>query len=219
MNPRLRKDGKNWWTLSIVPGQNVYGERMITEGKRVWREWNPFRSKLAAGLVSGLTNLPIREGDSILYLGSAEGTTVSHVSDLVGKDGIVVGVDISPKAMSTFSKMIENRENVIPLLGDANLPESYSNDLGDFSADVIVQDVAQRNQADIFVKNMQVFGKKGTHGLLVIKARSIDFTQKPEKVVEGELKIIKKHYSIVQMVELGSFERDHFLIHCKNGKA
>lgn len=215
MNPRLRKDGKNWWTLALVKGQSVYGERMITEKTGVWREWNPFRSKLAAGLVSGLNGLPIEEGNSVLYLGSAEGTTVSHVSDMVGPEGLIVGVDISPKAMSTFSKMIEERENVIPMLGDANQPEEYAKELGDFSADVIVQDVAQKNQAEIFVKNMKVFGKKGTHGLLVIKARSVDFASAPEKVMEGEVKIIKKHYTIVQVVELGSFEKDHFLIHCK----
>lgn len=215
MNPRLRKEGKNYFTLSLVKNPRVYGERIITDEKGEWREWNPFRSKLAAALGAGLNELPIEEGSSVLYLGSAEGTTVSHVSDLIGEEGIVVGVDISPKAMSTFAKLVEVRENIVPMLGDANTPEEYAKELGDFSADVLVQDVAQRNQADIFVKNMKLFGRKGTEGLLVIKARSIDFTQPPEKVMEGELKIIKKHYTIVQVVELGKFEKDHFLIHCR----
>jgi fibrillarin-like pre-rRNA processing protein len=215
MNPRLRKEGKNYFTLSLVKNPRLYGERIITDADGEWREWNPFRSKLAAALGAGLNELPIEEGSSVLYLGSAEGTTVSHVSDLIGKEGIVVGVDVSPKAMSTFAKLVEVRENIVPMLGDANVPEEYAKELGDFSADVIVQDVAQRNQADIFVKNMKLFGRKGTEGLLVIKARSIDFTQDPEKVMEGELKIIKKHYTIVQVVELGKFEKDHFLIHCR----
>ncbi|MEK6970964.1 MAG: fibrillarin-like rRNA/tRNA 2'-O-methyltransferase [archaeon] len=215
MNPRLRKDGKNYFTLSLVKNPRVYGERIVTDAQGEWREWNPFRSKLAAALGAGLSDLPIGEGSSVLYLGSAEGTTVSHVSDLVGENGIVVGVDISPKAMTSFAKLVEVRENIVPILGDANVPEEYGKELGDFSADVMVQDVAQRNQADIFVKNMTLFGRKGSDGLLVIKARSVDFTMDPRKVLEGELKIIKKHYTIVQVVELGKFEKDHFLIHCR----
>lgn len=217
MNPRLRPEGKNWLTLSLVPGQKVYGERLITEGKNVWREWNPFRSKLAAGLCSGLKELPIEEGNIVLYLGSAEGTTVSHVSDLVGEGGLVVGVDVSPKAMVTFAGLVESRSNILPVLGDASMPEDYAKELGEFSADVIVQDVSQKNQAEIFVRNMEALGKKGTQGLLVIKSRSVDFSKPPEQVLAAELKIIKKHYSVLQIVNLNLFEKGHFLIHCRKG--
>lgn len=215
MPSNLRKDGKNYFTRSLVFGQKVYGERLITEGNDSWREWNPFRSKLAAALCSGLKDFPIREGSVVLYLGCAEGTSVSHVSDVVGKNGLVVSVDISPKAMATFSKLVESRENIIPLLADANTPSLMQNDLGDFSCDVVVQDISQRNQADIFVKNMRVFAKKGAHGLLVIKARSIDSSVSPQKVLERELALVERHFSVLQVVDLNSFESDHFLIHAK----
>lgn len=46
--------------------------------------WNPFRSKLAAGIVGGLENIYMKPGSKVLYLGAASGTTVSHVADLVG---------------------------------------------------------------------------------------------------------------------------------------
>ena len=46
--------------------------------------WNPFRSKIAAAVVGGIENLWIKPGDKVLYLGAASGTSVSHVSDLVG---------------------------------------------------------------------------------------------------------------------------------------
>jgi fibrillarin-like pre-rRNA processing protein len=62
---------------------------------------------------------------------------------------------------------------------------------------------------------MHAFGKKGTHGLLVIKARSVDFSKPPEQVMKRELGIIKKHYSVLQTIELGKFEKSHFLIHCR----
>lgn len=46
--------------------------------------WNPFRSKLAAGIVGGIENIYMKPGSKVLYLGAASGTTVSHVADLVG---------------------------------------------------------------------------------------------------------------------------------------
>lgn len=214
MTSSLERKGTNFFTRSIVKGQKVYGERIITEGKIEWREWNPFRSKLAAGLCAGLKDFPIVAGSNVLYLGSAEGTTVSHVSDVIGEKGLIVCVDISPKAMATFSKLVESRENIIPLLADANVPDKMKDELGDFSADVIVQDVSQRNQADIFLKNMHVFGRKGTHGLLVIKARSVDSSMDPNRVFAKELATVEKKLNVLQVVDLNRFESDHFLIHC-----
>ena len=46
--------------------------------------WNPFRSKLAAAIVGGVGNIYMPPGSKVLYLGAANGTTVSHVSDIVG---------------------------------------------------------------------------------------------------------------------------------------
>ena len=46
--------------------------------------WNPFRSKLAAAILGGIGNIYIKPGAKVLYLGAASGTTVSHVSDIVG---------------------------------------------------------------------------------------------------------------------------------------
>ena len=49
--------------------------------------WNPFRSKLGAGIVGGIGACPVKPGAKVLYLGGASGTTVSHVSDMVGPEG------------------------------------------------------------------------------------------------------------------------------------
>ncbi|MFH0969971.1 MAG: fibrillarin-like rRNA/tRNA 2'-O-methyltransferase [Candidatus Diapherotrites archaeon] len=213
MNPRLRRVGRDYFTRSLAPMLRVYGERIVKEKGAEWRQWNPFRSKLAAGLSAGLDDLHIRAGDSVLYLGSAEGTTVSHVSDLVGENGFVVGVDISPKAMRVFSKLVESRSNIIPLLADANHPALLKKELPDMKFDVIVQDVSQKNQSDIFVRNWETFASKSAHGYLVIKSRSIDFSKNPSLVLKGEEARIKKHCSIREVVDLGKFEKDHFLVH------
>lgn len=77
-------------TKNLVPGESVYGEKRITiegaaEGTKVeYRVWNPFRSKLAAGVLGGMDDIYIAPGKKVLYLGAASGTSVSHVADIVG---------------------------------------------------------------------------------------------------------------------------------------
>ena len=77
-------------TKNLVPGESVYGEKRIAiEGsepdtKVEYRVWNPFRSKLAAGVLGGLGEIFIAPGKKVLYLGAASGTSVSHVADIVG---------------------------------------------------------------------------------------------------------------------------------------
>ena len=77
-------------TLNMVPGEGVYGEKRISidnaeNGTKVeYRIWNPFRSKLAAAVLGGVDKIHMPPGSKVLYLGAASGTSVSHVSDIVG---------------------------------------------------------------------------------------------------------------------------------------
>lgn len=81
-------------TKNLVPGESVYGEKRISvdggeEGTKIeYRVWNPFRSKLAAGVLGGLDSVFIEPGSKVLYLGAASGTSVSHVADIVGPVGV-----------------------------------------------------------------------------------------------------------------------------------
>lgn len=52
--------------------------------------WNPFRSKVGAAVLGGVENIHIKPGAKVLYLGAASGTTVSHVSDVVGPVSITI---------------------------------------------------------------------------------------------------------------------------------
>lgn len=69
------------------------------EGEKTeYRVWNPFRSKLAASVLAGLDNIYIKPGGKVLYLGAASGTSVSHVSDIVGPTGAVFAVEFSHRS-------------------------------------------------------------------------------------------------------------------------
>jgi len=90
-------------TRSFVPGESVYNEKRVSvtdkdNNKIEYRVWNPYRSKLAATIIGGVEDIYIKPGSKVLYLGAASGTTVSHVSDIVGKEGIVYAVEFSHRS-------------------------------------------------------------------------------------------------------------------------
>merc|ERR1719345_344929 len=92
-------------TKNMVPGESVYNEKRVSVEtkdkeetiKTEYRVWNPFRSKLGAAIVGGSENIYMKPGSKVLYLGAASGTTVSHVSDLVGPEGNVYAVEFSKR--------------------------------------------------------------------------------------------------------------------------
>jgi fibrillarin-like pre-rRNA processing protein len=207
--------GRYLLTKNLVPGSSTYGEELVRIGDTEYREWNPNRSKMAAALKKGLAALPLAEGDKILYLGSAEGTTISHISDIVGSKGLVFGVDISAKAMQKFLYLCESRENLVPILGDAAQPHSYKEKIGDFAIDLLYQDVSQREQAAIFLKNARVYLKQKGYGILAIKARSISAGKKTEDIIKEEISKLKKEFEIIKTVSLEPYDREHALVLCR----
>lgn len=107
--------------------------------------WNPFRSKLAAGILGGLETIYMKPGSKVLYLGAASGTSVSHVADIVGPTGSVYAVEFSHRSGRDLINMATRRTNVIPIVEDARKPMAYRMLLP--MVDVIFADVAQPDQA------------------------------------------------------------------------
>jgi len=207
-------EGKALYTQNLLPGKKVYGERLVSEQRVEYREWDAHRSKYCAALANGLKQSIFKHGENVLYLGSAEGTTVSHVSDIVGETGLVFGVDISEIAMMKLIKLAEARTNILPILSDAQNANTYSKTLEETcgKVDALFQDISQRNQADIFVRNAQ-FLKQHHFGALVIKTKSISQSKKKEDILEEEKKLLQKEgLEIVQVVDLAPYEKHHYLI-------
>jgi len=190
-------------------GIRVYNEQLITEDNVEYRSWNPFRSKLSAALLKGLT-IDIAVDAQILYLGAATGTTVSHLSDII-KNGTIYAVETSPVAVINLLKVSEKRPNIIPILADANHPERYISIVP--SVDLIYQDISQRNQADIFARNITTYLKPKGIGLIMVKARSIDVALKPKQAYELVCTHLQQQkLKIKKTIELTPFEKDHATI-------
>ncbi|MCA1819218.1 MAG: fibrillarin-like rRNA/tRNA 2'-O-methyltransferase, partial [Halobacteriales archaeon] len=163
------------WTENRVPGHAVYGERLRKAGSKEYRNWNPFRSKLAALARKDPATPWFSPRDDVLYLGAASGTTVSHLSDMVA--GPIFAVEFSPRAVRDLLWNVEPRPNVVPILDDAGKPERYAAYIAQPVA-ALVQDVAQRHQVEIFLRNLP-FLRSGGLGFLFVKARSINVSKAP----------------------------------------
>lgn len=200
-------------TKNMVPGEAVYNEKRVSvqneDGTKVeYRVWNPFRSKLAAAILGGVDNIWIKPGAKVLYLGAASGTTVSHVSDLVGPSGVVYAVEFSHRSGRDLVNMAKKRTNVIPIIEDARHPAKYRMLVG--MVDVIFSDVAQPDQARILALNASYFLKAGGHFVISIKANCIDSTVPAEAVFAQEVKKLQAdQFKPSEQVTLEPFERDH----------
>ncbi|MFA6328663.1 MAG: fibrillarin-like rRNA/tRNA 2'-O-methyltransferase [Candidatus Micrarchaeia archaeon] len=199
-------------TRSMAPGFRVYGERLVDAGGVEYRQWDLFRSKLAAAMHKGLKEMHIAPGSTVLYLGASTGTTPSHVSDVVGKDGTVFCVEFAQRSMRELLTVCERRENMLPIMGDARQPHEYADMLGSAKVDVIYQDVAQPDQADIFIKNSKMFLKSGGWGMIAIKSQSIDVTRQPRKVFEEFVAHVGSEIEVADQIELSPYDLEHLFI-------
>jgi fibrillarin-like pre-rRNA processing protein len=206
-------DGKTGLaTLNLAAGVDVYSEPLVEINGREYRFWDPHRSKLAAALLKGLGSLKISPGSRVLYLGASTGTTVSHVSDIVGPNGIVFAVEVSPRvARELMERVARFRRNVIPIIEDARRPDSYNSVFG--LVDVVYCDIAQPDQSLIAIQNCRRYLKDGGTLLLVVKARSIDVLKDPKRVVREEAcRLQSEGFTVEQVLFLDPFDKDHGMI-------
>ncbi|KYK35399.1 MAG: fibrillarin [Theionarchaea archaeon DG-70-1] len=200
---------EDWlYTVNFVPRVKVYTEKLYEENGTEYRSWNPYKSKLAAGILNGLQTFPFLRESVILYLGAASGTTASHLSDICS-DGLVYCVEFSPRTARELVYNCEKRENMIPILKDASKPETYPDVITE--VDIIYQDIAQPNQSEILKRNF-VFLKKKGHAFICIKSRSIDVTAEPKSIFKKESKFLKTFLEIQERIPLEPYEKDHLMI-------
>lgn len=183
-------------------GTPAYGEP--TDGE--WRCWDARRSKLAAMLEHGI-DTGLRGGESVLYLGAASGTTVSHVADF---SSATYAVEFAPRPTRDLLDVAEARENLFPLLEDARKPSTYAH-VVESNLDVIVQDVATRGQARVACENRQFLRDDGRL-LLAVKARSEDVASDPEDVFDHALKSLHEEYEVLETRRLEPFHADHLAV-------
>jgi len=193
-------------TVNNAKGRKVYGEELFTEHGVEYRSWTPYRSKLSAAILNNLKTVKIEKGSSVLYLGAATGTTVSHVSDIVGDEGRIYAVELSERNVRNLITLCETRKNILPILADARYVEKYSDVVEE--CDIIYQDISAKKQAEILLAN-SVFLKKGGYAYFVIKSQSIDISKIPKDVYKKELEMLEGTFELIESTSLEPYDSMH----------
>jgi len=201
-------------TINLTPGEHVYGEQLVKEGKVEYRIWDYFRSKPAAAIKKGIKEFPVKEGMKILYLGIASGTTASHFSDIIGPDGMIYGVDVAERTLRDLIKHAEKRGNIITILGDARKPEEYANIILE-KVDLVYCDVADPEEVTLFIRNCDHFLKPNGFGMIAVKSRSIDVIKNPQQIYKETRKQLGEKFEIIDFVELDPYDKDHGFFVCR----
>ena len=155
------------------------------ENKVEYRVWNAFLSKLVVAIVNGIQNIYMKPGSKVLYLRVDNGTTISHVSDLVGEKGIIYGIEISERSSRDLINMAKKRRYLVQIIDDARKPQNYRF-LIPTLVEVIFVEVAQPDQARIIAINAEHFLKNKGGVVFSIKANCVDSTAKPEDVFDDQ---------------------------------
>lgn len=201
------REGRDLFTVNRNPGTKVYGEGLSTIEGVEYRAWDPFRSKLAAFLLKGAPAEILGRPRTILYLGAAHGTTASHLSDL-WPEATIFAVEKSPTSFAPLLALARTRPGLVPILADAQLPERYQADVG--SVDLLYQDIAQRNQAGIFVENARACLAPRGRGILMLKVRSVT-QQRPTAAIVREARsaLVAARLAVTFESPLAPFSREH----------
>ena len=170
--------------------------------KNEWIVWNPYHSKLSAYLLGKGKYWPFKKNSKILYLGAAEGNTLSYLSEIC-KEETIAAVEISAVAMAELLVLVEKKKNIIPYLGDAHFPGKYENQAN--KPDIIYQDIAQNDQVDIFIRNCKFFNPK--QAFLMLKTQSI--SNKKKKILEDTENQLKEIFKTVESININKWAKGH----------
>ena len=208
----IRVEGeKKLATQNLVPGNQVYNEKLVQSKEIEYRIWNPFRSKLAAAIMNDLKNFPFNQKSDVLYLGVSTGTTISHISDIANQGGTIFGIEHASRVARDFlDRVASHRKNIVPIIQDARRPEEF------FSVykkvDIVYVDIAQPDQTNIAIENCKLYLKPSGYLFLVIKSRSIDVTKDPKGIIKNEIKKLESLFKIEQTIDLYPYDKDHAMV-------
>lgn len=207
------------WTMNATPGKRVYGEKTRRISSREFRKWDPYRSKIAAGMLRTQhdpRNLLPQPGSQVLYLGAGHGTTISHIHDIVCGEGNkfggrIIGIDISPRCIRDLLGLAKVRPGFIPVLADAR-KSTWEHTIHS-QVDWLFQDVSQTGQLDIFLDVSSKHLKPSGRALFSFKMASERWSDEAKTVqIEAmEQRITSSGFDCTEILDLQGFEDEHFL--------
>lgn len=194
-------------TIFWLSGERGYKKiaTLNSSRKNEYRIWKPYRSKLAAAILSGMEIFPILKKSKILYFDTFMENTINHISDIIGEDGKI----FVPKnnETSNFLEKIKSNGTNISLINDIN-KSTIDN------VDVLYVDALNQNYLD-FVLNSKIHLKNGGYLMLTIETEDIFENRNSNEQQKDGYKKIKSLFRIIQEINLIPFFKGQVMLIAK----
>ncbi len=205
------------FTEALGTPPSVRGEGITNRGSRVFRRWEPSRSKLAAALVLGYPGRIPESGERWLYLGAAQGGTASYIADLLGPAGRLYALERSVRAFARLIRVAEQYPNLLPILADARNPGSYVSLVP--PVDGLYVDVAQPDQLEIAETNARWMLRDRGALLMALKTSSMGRDTGPSGHRSRALERLRRRWEVDQPLNLAPHHRGHFWLSARPRRA
>lgn len=155
--------------------------------------WNPYTSKLAAALFSGMEIFPINPTSKVFYLDDYSTTTLEHLTNIISSDGLV-----------DFSKDTENLDTT----NFVKLKEKI---------DVVYFDSSEGKKLDLIIKNCKIILKKNGFLILILNNKE-PIDDESQGKIQKIINNLKESLELIQEINLSYFFKNSFMIIMRNNK-
>ena len=199
-------------TKNMVKGVKTRKEKIVIVNDEEFLEWNPYKSKLAAAIRSGLQILPIIKNSKVVCICPLEESTILHISNIVGNGGSVFVIDVNKNKKSFLNKLVNTHKNIIPIYDTIDELSFSSSITG--KVDALYVDITEAEQIKQIVDKCELLLKN--EGFLMLVAKKDDNAILENDIVgwmaeqrAGLNKIreitakLKSQFEIIQEINLG----------------
>ena len=185
------------------------------QNKIEYRIWDTFYSKLGAAIETGISNIYMKPGSKVLYLGAGNDSysTISHLSDLVGREGVVYGVEKSEIKGLVLKNLAKKRVNIKPIIYDAKNPFNYKNLITNL-VDCIFANISGKDITTIISKNAEFFLKNKGGFICVINANDNSNNKITQKeAFDEQIRSLRENSLYVkEFISLVNFESGYAVV-------
>jgi len=154
-------------TKNMVKGVKTRKEKIVIVNDEEFLEWNPYKSKLAAAIRSGLQILPIIKNSKVVCINPLEESTILHISNIVGSGGSVFVIDVNKNKKSFLNKLVDTHKNIIPIYDTIDELSFSSSITG--KVDALYVDITEAEQIKQIVDKCELLLKNEGFLMLVAK--------------------------------------------------
>ena len=165
-----------------------------------FREWNPYKSELAAALINGIEIFPIEKNSKVLYFDDNTESTLNHILDIIDLDGKIILISDEKS-----QKIHESKYQKIPNIEI----KFFSNDLNCEQSDILYINSPEKNSLNLLQK-LQSKLKKNGYFILVL--HTVEMNQDTSSDNINTYEKIKSLFDIIQVVFLDSYFKNQTMI-------